>query len=76
MVTAIGSDGAVAATPTFVAPLFAHKIDVSNFASGVDFAIALQPLLGPTGATLFPLDIPAVAARTISTSTTHDRSKW
>ncbi len=75
--TAIGAIlAAVAAIATLVAtaPLFAAKVDVSNFASGADFATALVPLIGSTGATLFALGIleaGLVAAMTISTSSSY-----
>jgi Mn2+/Fe2+ NRAMP family transporter len=67
---------AVAAIATLVAaaPLFAAHVDVSKFASGADFASALRPLLGTTGATLFALGIleaGLVAAMTISTSSSY-----
>jgi Mn2+/Fe2+ NRAMP family transporter len=67
---------AVAAIATVVAaaPLFAHHADVSSFASGADFATALRPLLGTTGATLFALgmiEAGLVAAMTISTSSAY-----
>ena len=77
MDTAIGAAlAAVAAIATVVAtaPLFAAKVDVSQFASGADFATALQPLIGTTGATLFALGIieaGLVAAMTISTSSSY-----
>ncbi|HEY4926925.1 MAG TPA: divalent metal cation transporter [Roseiarcus sp.] len=77
MDTAIGAIlAAVAAIATLVAtaPLFAAKVDVSQFASGADFATALQPLIGTTGATLFALGIVEaglVAAMTISTSSSY-----
>jgi Mn2+/Fe2+ NRAMP family transporter len=77
MDTAIGAIlAAVAAVATLVAtaPLFAAKVDVSQFASGADFATALQPLIGTTGATLFALGIieaGLVAAMTISTSSSY-----
>jgi Mn2+/Fe2+ NRAMP family transporter len=77
MDTAIGAIlAAVAAIATLVAtaPLFAAKVDVSQFASGADFATALQPLIGTTGATLFALGIieaGLVAAMTISTSSSY-----
>jgi Mn2+/Fe2+ NRAMP family transporter len=60
MDTAIGAIlAAVAAIATLVAaaPLFAAKTDVSQFANGADFATALAPLIGSTGATLFALGI-------------------
>jgi Mn2+/Fe2+ NRAMP family transporter len=75
--TAIGAAlAAVAAIATLVAtaPLFAAHVDVSQFASGADFATALQPLIGTTGATLFALGIieaGLVAAMTISTSSSY-----
>ena len=77
MDTAIGAVlAAVAAVATLVAtaPLFAAHVDVSQFASGADFATALQPLIGTTGATLFALGIieaGLVAAMTISTSSSY-----
>ena len=75
--TAIGAVlAAVAAIATLVAaaPLFAAKVDVSQFASGADFASALAPLIGPTGAALFALGVMEaglVAAMTISTSSSY-----
>ncbi len=75
--TAIGAGlAAIAAIATVVAtaPLFAAGVDVSKFASGADFATALRPLLGSTGATLFALGIieaGLVAAMTISTSSAY-----
>ena len=75
--TAIGAlVGAVVAIATVVAtaPLFANHVDVSTFASGADFATALQPYLGSTGATLFALGIieaGLLAAMTISTSSSY-----
>jgi len=75
--TAIGAAvAAIAAIATLVAtaPLFAAKVDVSQFASGADFASALQPIIGSTGATLFALGIieaGLVAAMTISTSSSY-----
>jgi Mn2+/Fe2+ NRAMP family transporter len=75
--TAIGALlAATAAIATLVAtaPLFEAKADVSRFASGADFATALQPLIGTTGATLFALGIieaGLVAAMTISTSSSY-----
>jgi Mn2+/Fe2+ NRAMP family transporter len=77
MDTAIGATlAAVAAVATVVAtaPLFAANVDVSQFASGADFATALRPLIGTTGATLFALGIVEaglVAAMTISTSSSY-----
>jgi Mn2+/Fe2+ NRAMP family transporter len=75
--TAIGAVlAAAAAIATLVAaaPLFAEKVDVSQFANGADFATALVPLIGTTGATLFALGIieaGLVAAMTISTSSSY-----
>src|SRR5260370_36053678 len=60
MDTAIGAIlAAIAAIATLVAtaPLFAARIDVSQFASGADFATALKPLIGATDATFFALGI-------------------
>ncbi|HKM61611.1 MAG TPA: divalent metal cation transporter [Acidisphaera sp.] len=77
MDTAIGAIlAAVAAIATVVAtaPLFAAHADVSQFASGADFATALRPLIGTTGATLFALGIVEaglVAAMTISISSSY-----
>ena len=62
------------ATVVATAPLFAAHVDVSQFASGADFATALRPLLGTTGATLFALGIVEaglVAAMTISISSSY-----
>jgi Mn2+/Fe2+ NRAMP family transporter len=75
--TAIGAIlAAVAAVATLVAtaPLLAAHIDVSRFANGADFATALRPLIGTTGATLFALgmlEAGLVAAMTISTSSSY-----
>jgi Mn2+/Fe2+ NRAMP family transporter len=75
--TAMGAlIAAVAAIATVVAttPLFLHHVNVSNFASGADFATALRPYIGSTGATLFALGIieaGLVAAMTISTSSSY-----
>ena len=75
--TAIGAVVAAAAaiaTVLAAAPLFAHHVDVSSFASGADFATALRPYLGGTGATLFALGIieaGLLAAMTISTSSSY-----
>lgn len=62
------------ATVCAAAPLFAAHIDVSRFVSGADFATALRPYIGSTGATLFALGIieaGLVAAMTISTSSSY-----
>ena len=75
--TAIGAAlAALAGIATLLAaaPLFAHHVDVSNFANGADFATALRPLLGSTGAALFALgmiEAGLVAAMTISTSSAY-----
>lgn len=77
MDTAIGAAVAAAAaiaTVVAAAPLFAAHVDVSEFASGADFATALRPLLGTVGATLFALgmvEAGLVAAATISTSSSY-----
>ena len=75
--TALGAVlAAIAAIATVVAaaPLLENNVDVSKFASGADFATALQPYLGHAGATLFALGIieaGVVAAMTISTSSAY-----
>jgi Mn2+/Fe2+ NRAMP family transporter len=75
--TAVGAFiAAIAAIATLVAcaPLFEAKTDVSQFASGADFATALRPLIGTTGATLFALGIieaGLLAAMTIATSSSY-----
>ncbi|MCB8876228.1 NRAMP family divalent metal transporter [Acidisoma silvae] len=75
--TAMGAFiAAIAAIATVVAtaPLFLHHVDISSFASGADFATALRPYIGSTGATLFALGIieaGLVAAMTISTSSSY-----
>ncbi len=75
--TALGAGlAALAAIATVVAaaPLFAAHTDISQFASGADFATALKPLIGSTGAALFALGIieaGLVAAMTISTSSSY-----
>ena len=75
--TALGAlVAAIAAIATVVAtaPLLAAGVDASNFASGADFASALRPLIGTTGATLFALGIieaGLLAAMTISTSSSY-----
>jgi Mn2+/Fe2+ NRAMP family transporter len=77
MDTAIGAGlaaMAAVATVAATAPLFAAHVDVSKFANGADFATALRPLLGTTGATLFALgmvEAGLVAAMTISTSSSY-----
>ena len=75
--TAVGAlIAAIAAIATVVAtaPLLAAGVDASKFASGADFASALAPVIGSTGATLFALGIieaGVVAAMTISTSSAY-----
>ncbi len=75
--TAIGAGvAALAAIATLVAasPLSEHHVDASRLANGADFATALRPFLGTTGATLFALGIieaGLVAAMTISTSSSY-----
>ena len=69
-VAAIVAIAAIVAT----APLFAHHVDVSHFASGADFATAVRPYLGGPGATLLALgmiEAGLVAAMTISTSSAY-----
>jgi Mn2+/Fe2+ NRAMP family transporter len=79
--TAIGAGlAAIAAIATLVAsaPLFAARVDVSQFANGADFATALRPLIGTTGATLFALGIieaGLLAAMTIATSSSYALSE-
>lgn len=56
------------------APLFAHHVDAQSFGGGADFATALRPYIGTTGATLFALgmiEAGLVAAMTISTSSAY-----
>ncbi len=70
LVAAVAAIATVCAT----APLFDAHADVSQFASGADFATALIPHLGSTGATLFALGVieaGLVAAMTISTSSSY-----
>jgi Mn2+/Fe2+ NRAMP family transporter len=77
MDTAIGAVlAAIAGIATVVAaaPLFSAHVNVARFASGADFATALRPLIGSTGATLFALGIieaGLLAAMTISTSSSY-----
>jgi len=74
--TAIGAAvAAVTAIATILATatLFAHHVGASNFA-GADFATALQPYVGHTGAALFALGIfeaGLLAAITISSSSAY-----
>ena len=75
--TALGAlIAAITAIATLVAAarLFEAHVDVSSFANGADFATALKPLIGSTGATLFALGIfeaGLLAAMTISTSSSY-----
>jgi Mn2+/Fe2+ NRAMP family transporter len=67
---------AVVAIATIVtaSTLYAHHIDVRTFADGANFAAALKPFIGSTGATLFALgmiEAGLVAAMTISTSSAY-----
>jgi Mn2+/Fe2+ NRAMP family transporter len=65
---------AAVATVVVTSTLFAANTDVSKLNDGADFATALQPLIGSTGATLFALGIVEaglVAAMTISTSSAY-----
>jgi Mn2+/Fe2+ NRAMP family transporter len=77
MDTAIGAVlAAIAgiATVAAAAALFSAHVNVARFASGADFATALRPLIGSTGATLFALGIieaGLLAAMTISTSSSY-----
>jgi Mn2+/Fe2+ NRAMP family transporter len=79
--TAIGAGiAAIAAIATLVASaaLFAARVDISQFANGADFATALRPLIGTTGATLFALGIieaGLLAAMTIATSSSYALSE-
>jgi len=75
--TAIGATlAAIVAIAAVVAttPLFAHHVDTRHFASGADFASALRPYIGSSGAALFALgmiEAGLVAAMTISTSSAY-----
>jgi Mn2+/Fe2+ NRAMP family transporter len=75
--TALGACvAAIVAVATIVAtaPLFAHHVRASSFAGGADFATALRPYIGSTGAALFALgmiEAGLVAAMTISTSSAY-----
>ncbi|HLW37989.1 MAG TPA: divalent metal cation transporter, partial [Candidatus Eremiobacteraceae bacterium] len=67
---------ALAAVATVIAcsPLFAHHVSSANLSGGTDFATALRPYIGTTGAALFALGIieaGLVAAMTISTSSAY-----
>ena len=75
--TAIGAllaAAAAIATLVATAALFTAKVDVSQLSSGADFATALAPIIGSTGATLFALgmlEAGLIAAMTISTSSSY-----
>ncbi len=75
--TALGAGlAALAAVATLVAaaPLFAHHVDLRALANPADFATALRPYIGHTGATLFALgmiEAGLVAAITISSSSSY-----
>ena len=75
--TAIGAlVAAVVAIATVVATstLFAHHVAIERLASGADFATALAPFVGTTGAALFALgmiEAGLVAAMTISISSAY-----
>jgi Mn2+/Fe2+ NRAMP family transporter len=77
MDTAIGAVlAAIAGIAAVVAasPLFAAHVNISQFQNGADFATALRPLIGSTGATLFALGIieaGLVAGMTISSSSSY-----
>lgn len=56
------------------AVLFAHHVAISQLSGGADFATALRPLIGSTGAALFAIamiEAGLVAAITISTSSAY-----
>jgi len=79
--TAVGATlAAVVAIAAVVctAPLFAHHVNVASFSGGADFASALRPYLGGSGASLFALgmiEAGLVAAMTISTSSAYGVSE-
>ena len=79
--TALGAViAAVTAIATLVvcAALFQAKVDPSTLNSGADFASALEPYIGTTGASLFALGIieaGLLAAMTISTSSSYALSE-
>jgi Mn2+/Fe2+ NRAMP family transporter len=55
-------------------PLFTHHVNAGSFAGGADFATALRPFIGQTGAALFALgmiEAGLLAAMTISTSSAY-----
>jgi Mn2+/Fe2+ NRAMP family transporter len=62
------------ATVVAAATLYSHHIDVRTLADGANFATALKPFIGSTGAALFALgmiEAGLVAAMTISTSSAY-----
>ncbi len=75
--TALGAAlAAVAGLAALVAcaPLFTHGVASSGLSGGADFATALRPYIGSTGAALFALGLieaGLVAAMTISTSSAY-----
>jgi Mn2+/Fe2+ NRAMP family transporter len=75
--TALGAAiAAIVAIATIVctAALYTHHVDVRSLADGADFATALKPLIGSSGAALFALgmiEAGLIAAMTISTSSAY-----
>lgn len=66
------------ATVVAAATLYTHHINVGTFGNGADFATALKPFIGSTGAALFALgmiEAGLVAAMTISTSSAYGVSE-
>ncbi|GAC1422196.1 MAG: hypothetical protein NVSMB5_15640 [Candidatus Velthaea sp.] len=62
------------ATIVAASPLFLHHVNISSLQNGADFATALRPYLGSTGASLFALgmvEAGLVAIMTISTSSAY-----
>ena len=62
------------ATVVAASPLYAHHIKLTDLQNGADFATALRPFLGNTGASLFALgmiEAGLVAIMTISTSSAY-----
>jgi Mn2+/Fe2+ NRAMP family transporter len=62
------------ATVATTAVLYTHHVDVRTFADGANFANALKPYIGSSGAALFALgmiEAGLVAAMTISTSSAY-----
>jgi Mn2+/Fe2+ NRAMP family transporter len=73
-IAAIVAIATVIATST----LFVHHVDAATFSNGADFATALKPFIGSTGAALFALgmiEAGLVAAMTISTSSAYGVSE-